>query len=313
MAGFKVRFEPYTIKFKENRKDKFFRLDELPGKSIQDLFNEFWSGYCAEGINQEEDNDKVITPQTNCVISTDHIAAGVELGIFGMRRKVLNVTTGELRSPLERNHATCMILYFLIYFEKGADTGICMFMKYGNTGIKSEVANRFKDFVRKYSFQDVNLLCQISPCWSREYAIKFFKNAQPKKIIFRTYIQSGDTYKRLGIGTTDNKPLEVELRIQSPGLFFIRDIEKYLKKPSVKLVDLPKVEGMKDGVEVFTEMSMNGKTKMVKIDTFDNFQPEFDVHEEIRKDDGNVVAMVDFVSLALTYAKDLLADLKVKP
>lgn len=316
MSGYKIKIEPYLLWVKAKYHDHFFDLDDIHGESALKLFRRFFTRNNGRIIRDDEAgttlsiyNDRVWRPRDQrCVYGS------IEKGQFGVGEALFDINAEIPAGYKDRFHTGNRPQCFYIYIPPASTYGFAMLQKYGTVGIKTELYSLFRDYfdeVFQVVQENIPMLL-MQPVYSRDEARRFMQGSV-RQLILRRHGLDRDRFRQYSIWPTEQGSMNVEVRISpNRGFFnFFGNIDNFLDNPKGNLLA---IEGMEDlgidgDAEVLAETVHQGKRRLVDIDGFGRFQPSYDIHDEIRRNEENHPDVRHYRKIAHRIASDLYQEL----
>jgi hypothetical protein len=114
----------------------------------------------------------------------DFISGYIEYGHYGVPGKLVNIKTNAKHAKT-KNDSDIYHLYFCIYLPTTADSGIALFHKIHNTGVKTVFESEFNNVYVKA--KNIGLKLNIRPITTSAVASDYMENAKVKQLVFERF------------------------------------------------------------------------------------------------------------------------------
>jgi len=233
---------------------RYSTLDKLGSHDLYDLLKRFIKANQSQYIMIEESKHVYMFSDVTFDDNKRYISGIFNVGIYGVRTDIINITTGSVDFEKAKNNAEIIKHYVQFYIPKGVNEAIACMHTFRGTGVKTLFYDLFSaDFKSK-----TNLTLQMNPL-SYDKAMSSWMDGEAKELKltkFEGVSDIADQIRKLGHN-------EKELIIKPKRNKSLGKLRDFLSPGSEQVKAIEAME--KFGSQVKTVIEINGKRRTFSV------------------------------------------------
>ncbi len=164
--------------------EKYHKLGNIRGKDLLSIINEFSMTNNSSYHEIENKSGKKTIKFTNIQVVGRTVFGIVEYGEYGIKGKVVNVTTGNIVYTKKKDDSDINQLYFNFTIPANATKAVCLFHNVHGRGVKCLVDQLLNEYFHKHTG---GLRLQIRPLTYEKAVEDWMKSSQIKELRLTRY------------------------------------------------------------------------------------------------------------------------------
>ena len=273
----------YVIRIRSLEDSKYINLDNINGKSLIDMVNE----YCEnrKNISCNTELKKAINIKDFKIVD-DTFHGQLETGSYGYSSKIKSITTSEITHSKTIGEADMVPLFFYASIPKDSYKGLIALERFRVFGCKTVLENDLNQFLKDSNYKAKITLHPILPeTVAKQYLTKgnickmrLVKHSVPTDIadVYK------DEYRNGEFGTFEY----VMNPKKNKYLPFKKDINKFLNN-AIGLKNIIEVHGI-DYDNIKVELQIGNKKRTISLNSIDKLSGDIDISDEVEfENDGH--------------------------
>lgn len=199
---------PYTIRVYDKtlpgkREQRYHELDDIRKLDFLALFDEFAKSNNGQYKNIHNETSQITIQFTGLSKANRSLYGWIEHGEYGIKGKVVNVTSGKKMYDKKKDDSDIHKYYFNLRIPANETKGILVLHSIHGHGVKGVVEDLFKTFFQQ---KTINLRPKINPFAYEKAVEDWMKNAKVKELRlskFTPKTEITDIVEQLGESTTE--------------------------------------------------------------------------------------------------------------